>query len=448
MSNTPEPLAAFGAACLPSVIEGERGIGGRLKERPEDFLVEEQPLYQPSGGGEHAYLFVEKRGVSTLEMVGIIAGHFGVRERDVGYAGLKDKQAITRQVVSVWMPGRTVSDVPMLRHERVAILWADRHINKLRPGHLAGNRFSIRVRGVEPAAALAARRVLNRLAREGIPNIVGPQRFGPVEANHLVGRALILDRPGEALDALLGPSRDHPAAQAEARAHYARGEFALAAGAFPRSLRAERCAATLLARGVSAHHVVRALGRTALAFYASAFQSAVFNRVLAARLREGTLSTLAAGDLAFMHASRATFMVREAELADPRTPERLRDFEISPSGPMWGAAMRRAEGAPGAADLDALRACAVTPEDIERFAAEGGAIEGARRPLRVRLTDPEVEGGVDEHGAYVRCAFDLPRGSFATVVMHMLMGAGGAAPGSPPGGVEHSEDDGRGWDHE
>lgn len=123
------------------------GIGGTLKACPEDFLVEELPLYTPSGEGEHIYLLVEKRGMNAMEMYGLIAKHFRVKRSAVGYAGLKDKQAITRQVVSVHTPGKTVDDFPHFSHDQVKILWADQHDNKLRRGHLAGNRFSIKVRG-------------------------------------------------------------------------------------------------------------------------------------------------------------------------------------------------------------------------------------------------------------------------------------------------------------
>src|SRR5258705_7605481 len=85
-------------------------VGGRLKVRPEDFLVEELPLYQPCGQGEHIYLFVEKRGLPTMSVLGAIARHFGVRTRDIGFAGLKDKHAVTRQLVSVHVPGKRLAD--------------------------------------------------------------------------------------------------------------------------------------------------------------------------------------------------------------------------------------------------------------------------------------------------------------------------------------------------
>jgi tRNA pseudouridine13 synthase len=413
-------MAGFASGC-DSAAAGA-GIGGRLRERVEDFLVEEIPLYEPSGEGEHIYLFVEKHHLSTMEMVGVIAKHFGVRRRDVGYAGLKDKRAITRQVVSVWAPGKTVEDFPMLRHDKIGVLWADRHGNKLRRGHLKGNRFSIRIRGVPFQAVVHAQKVLDRLGQEGLANRIGEQRFGYLGNNHLVGRAIVLGRWGEAVERLLGPSESHPDAQPEARRAFTEGRYEEAIGGYHYSLRTERGVLKAMANGATAEQAVRSIEGASLSFFVTAFQSAVFNAVLGERERAGTLATLAEGDLAFMHASRASFMVGEAEMADPGIADRLARLEISPTGPMWGRTMRRAGGDVGRLELEALHAVGVTEEDLTRYAERGGELEGERRPLRVPVIDPDVEGGVDEHGAFVRCAFELPRGCFATSVMREIMG--------------------------
>lgn len=399
------------------------GIGGSLRERPEDFLVEEIPLYQPSGTGEHVYMLVQKRSMSTLDMVGVLAKHFGVRRHDIGFAGLKDKRAITRQVVSVRLPGGDVADVPMLRDDRLSVLWVDRHDNKLRRGHLRGNRFSIRVRGVAFQAALHAQRELERLARDGMPNRIGPQRFGMLGNNHLIGRALVLGHPDEAVAHLLGPCPEHPDAQPEARARFRDGRFGDAFAEMPASLRVERLVLDALARDANPEQALARVDNAAMSFFVSAFQSAVFNAVLADREASGTLGTLAEGDIAFMHASERTFLVGPSELGDPQTPQRLQELDISPSGPMWGTKMRRAQGTVGETEEAALTAAGVDEPAIARFAASGGRIEGARKPLRVPVIDPEVEGGADEHGMYVRCAFELPRGAFATSVMARIMGS-------------------------
>ncbi|MFG0258889.1 MAG: tRNA pseudouridine(13) synthase TruD, partial [Phycisphaerales bacterium JB041] len=143
---------------------------------------------------------------------------------------------------------------------------------------------------------------------------------------------------------------------------------------------------------------------------------------LSAREAAGTLGTLTEGDVAFMHSSQRTFAVGPDELDDPETSARLGRLEISPSGPMWGTRMRTAAGAVGRHELDALLASGVDEAAIEHFAEIGGEVEGGRKPLRVPVSSPEVEGGADEHGMYVRCAFDLPRGAFATSVMAAIMG--------------------------
>ncbi len=398
------------------------GTGGVIKQRPEDFLVEEIPLYEPAGEGEHIYLFIEKRGMSTGELVSLLASHFGVARFAVGYAGLKDKMAITRQVMSVHVPGRKIEDFPMIRHERASVLWSDYHANKLRPGHLRGNRFSIRVRGAPVSGVLSARATLARLARGGVPNRVGEQRFGPLENNHAVGRAIILGDFDGAVRLLLGPSPRAGGATAGAREAFARGDYVAALAAFPRAARAEQAALRALVRGGDSRGAVRAMDAGARRFFVSAFQSAVFNAVLDERLVAGTLGALVPGDLAMKHDNRAVFAVDDAARADPALADRLARVEISPTGPMWGTRMPRASGAILEAETGALERAGVTIEQLEAFdRGSGGLAEGARRALRVPMTDPEVEAGADEHGEFIRCAFDLPRGAFATVVLREVM---------------------------
>mgnify|MGYP001434141487 CR=1 FL=1 len=397
-------------------------IGGRLKERPTDFFVEEIPLVQPAGHGDYIYLMVEKVGLPTMEMATTIAKHFGVERSAVGLAGLKDKQAVTRQVVSVHAPGRRVEEIPHLRDPRLRVLWADYHTERLRRGHLAGNRFNIRVRGVEITAALHAKRVLSRLAQTGVPNRVGEQRFGFLMNNHLIGRALYLGDVRSAVDMLLAPHPNSPEHQVEARRLYAEGDYARASRAFPRHFRTESILLRYLAKGEEPEEAWARLDAGIRGFYYSAFQSAVFNAVLDRRLEAGTLAALLPGDLAFGNTSRELVAIDESNLHDPEL-ERLADrLELGPSGPMWGHAMRRAGGQVDQAEVSCLAEFGMRPADLEHPADEELDITaGTRRPLRVPITNIDVEGGVDEHGSYVRCAFDLPRGSFATTVMREVM---------------------------
>lgn len=417
--------AGFGAGVdAPVYLTGAvPGIGGVLKQRDEDFLVDEIPLYSPSGSGEHMYMYVEKRGMSTLQMRDELARHFRVPRHAIGHAGLKDKRAVTRQVVSVHIPGRKPEDFPSLEHPRIRVEWVDLHDNTLQRGHLAGNRFSIKVRGVPATAAVLARRAFSMLARTGAPNRFGAQRFGAMGNNHLVGRAMILGDAKGALGVLLGPGAASPGVQRESRAAYAAGDFEAALERMPGVFKGERQALRVLARGGDHAQALRAIDPTAAGFYVSSFQSAVFNAVLNRRVLEGTLDTLSPGDLAFIIKSRAVFEVTDATLTEPELEGRVKSFEVSASGPMWGTTMRRATGAVGLAELAALQGAGVTPDDLagcekrDRYPMIGGD----RRPLRIPVIDPDVEGGLDEHGPYVRCAFDLPRGSFATTVMDEIM---------------------------
>ncbi len=414
-----EPRRAY----LTGTIEG---TGGRIKQRPEDFLVEEIPAYEPCGSGEHVYLFVQKRGVSTLEVVRIVAEHFGVSRGAVGYAGLKDARGVTRQVLSVHLPGfhGDVSErFGMIRDERVGVLWVDRHTNKIRPGHLKGNRFSIRVREVEVRSVLTAKRVLEVLGRVGVPNRFGTQRFGVRGNNHVLGRLLLKgDGEGFVREMMGGDSAREGSGFSAACERFGKGDVEGALAAMPEWARVERRVLREMARGKEATRALRAIDRDTRAMYLSAVQGAVFNRVLEGRLREGTLAALKAGDLAFKHDSGAVFGVDEVLASSAETRERVARLEISPSGPMWGPKMMRAGGEVDEVEIRALEAEGLTVDDLGGVST--GMVElmpGVRRPLRVAVMLPEVEGGVDEHGAYVRVAFELARGAYATEVLEEIM---------------------------
>lgn len=398
------------------------GVGGDIKVRPEDFLVDEIPAYQPQGEGEHIYVLLEKRNLATMDAIAVIARHFGVKKSAVGYAGLKDKRAITRQVVSIHAPGRKPEDFPLLEHPAINILWADLHVNKLRVGHLQGNRFSIRIRNVEPSAVTRARKILDRLAKTGVPNRFGEQRFGYLGNNHLVARDMIAGDFQAAVEDLLGPNAARPEVNAEAREMFVKGRYAEAMDLYPRQARTERLLLQLLARGLPPGKAFGALEPGVRSFFLSAFQSAVFNAVLDRRLEDGTLESLALGDLAMKHVNRSVFAVDQSVLDDPETGARLARFDISPSGPMWGGTMMRAAGATDEREVAALASFGFTPEQIaEHDRSASVRLDGARRPLRVPLIDPDVEGGADDRGPYIRVAFELPRGSFATVVLREIM---------------------------
>jgi tRNA pseudouridine13 synthase len=152
---------------------------GRIKSAPEDFVVNEIPAYLPSGEGEHLYMHFTKRGLTTDEAVRRIADALGVSARDIGVAGLKDKIGVTSQWISVHAMDRSLDDrARALAIDGIQVHDARRHGNKLKTGHLAGNRFDIVVRDVPRDRAEEARAALERIGRDGVPNAFGSQRFG------------------------------------------------------------------------------------------------------------------------------------------------------------------------------------------------------------------------------------------------------------------------------
>jgi tRNA pseudouridine13 synthase len=282
----------------------------RIRTVPEDFEVEESPLYTPSGEGPHTWLWIEKRGRNTDDVLRALAAALDLPRREIGYAGRKDRQAVTRQWFSV----------PVSRDDRLAalagledsdpgfrILARERHSERLRVGQLLGNRFRLTVREVDDAAAAAARETLERLAVRGMPNRFGRQRFGRDGKNAERGaRILASDR-----------------------------------------LRGDRRRALLMV---------------------SAFQSQVFNRVL--ERRAATLDRLLPGDVAVVHETGGLFVVDDPGAE----AERLSRFEVSATGPIFGFKMRSPRGEAAAIEGEVMaefglppRGPASTPRGLKLF---------------------------------------------------------------------------------
>ena len=168
-------------------------ISGRMKLEPDDFVVEEIPGFEPSGSGEHAWLWVEKRGANTDWVAGQLARFAGVAPSVVGFAGLKDRHAVTRQVFTLQLPGQVDPDWNTLAVPGVRVLSATRHSRKLKRGALRGNRFRIRLREVRGDCEQVPER-LDRIAASGVPNYFGEQRFGRDGGNLDLARALFNGR--------------------------------------------------------------------------------------------------------------------------------------------------------------------------------------------------------------------------------------------------------------
>jgi len=400
------------------------GTGGTIKCRPEDFHVEELPLYPPAGQGEHVYLGIEKRERTTTDVVRRLAKLFNVRRSDIGYAGLKDKQAVTRQTFSVYLPktGTETDLLPRLEFTGLKLLWSARHANKLRRGHLAGNRFVLFIRQVAPPTVVRAKRVLDTLVAQGVPNFIGEQRFGHRQNNHLLGKLLLLEQWQEFLDTLLGrPDAYDSPPVAQARRFYEQHDYAQALELWPRWMHHDRQALDLLRQGKSARAAVLGIDAGQREFLLNAMQSAVFNQVLDQRLRAGTFDRLQAGDLAMKHENGSLFAV-DAAIAEAENTSTGRAAlkQVSPTGPMWGQHMMQPADAVLATEIAALNALGINVAQLGQ-AQSSGQVEGNRRSLRALVVNPDISAGTDDAGPFLRLAFDLPPGSYATTILREII---------------------------
>ncbi|NIQ93058.1 MAG: tRNA pseudouridine(13) synthase TruD [Desulfuromonadales bacterium] len=384
------------------------GTGGIFKESAEDFRVEEIPLYLPCGEGEHLYLDVEKTGLTTHDLVRRLARALNVRERDIGYAGLKDARATTRQFVSV--PGVTAEQAAGVRIDGVQILSARLHGNKLRLGHLAGNRFAIRLRHCQPQAAERAQAILEILGRKGAPNFFGEQRYGALGNSHLIGRAMLSGDYATAVRTIIGdPEKIRNERWREAAERYRAGEPDKALACLPGRMRTERSLLHALLDGKDHRQAVLRLPRKMLRLYLSACQSFLFDRLVAARLDE--LGTLRAGDLAIKHENGACFLVEDPA----KEQERADLFEISPTAPLFGYKIRLAEGPVGETERALLAAESIDADNFD--VGRGLSMPGERRAMRVPLSD--YSASAENDALLVR--FALPRGSYATSVLREIV---------------------------
>ena len=291
---------------------------GRYKVEPEDFVVEEVAAYEPCGNGSHVWMWIEKRGISTLDMLREMGNQLGRHQKWFGIAGLKDAQSISRQWVSMDLGDeRECED---LDSDYFRVLDVSRHNNKLRLGHLRGNRFHIVLRGTKDGDLEIAQQNLAELERVGVPNYFGEQRFGKRGANLQKGLEIL------------------------------RGDVMTAARRMPR----------------------RVFG-----LVLSAVQSEVFNRVIAARLDR--IGTVLPGDLATLHKNGATFVVEDPKLDQVRADA----MELSPSGPMPGPDMLVPTGEPLEIELAVLSQLELTGEEFNDlpFGLASGERKPLRMPV-------------------------------------------------------------------
>lgn len=317
---------------------GQPSLSGVLRSQPADFVVEEQLGFAPDGEGPHFMLWVEKTGANTEWVARQLARAVKCRPMDVGFCGMKDRHAVTRQWFSVPAPAAAVDwQVPDI--EGVRVLETHAHRRKLRRGAHRANRFSLTLRDVTGDDDLDER--VRQARQQGVPNYFGPQRFG---------------RDGD--------------------------------------------------------NVVRAVDGARGGVYLSAARSFLFNAVLAARVGRGDWNQLLPGEAVQLDGSGSFFI---AEAMDDVLLRRLAEFDIHPSGPLWGKGELPSRQDAAALENDVADAM---PELVALLANAGMRQE--RRALRLPVPTLEV---TRREGNLCVLAFELPPGAFATSVLREIIHA-------------------------
>jgi tRNA pseudouridine13 synthase len=397
----------------PYLTKSFSGIPGEIKAYPEDFIVEEIPAYEASGEGDHTYFLVEKRGVTTLDMIRRLARALGRSERDFGYAGLKDSRAITRQMVS--LEHADEKQIASLELDGIKIISINRHSNKIKLGHLSGNKFWIKLRNTVSNAKAASEPCLKMLAERGVPNYFGVQRFGIRGDSWILGRSILHEDYKEFMAQLCGRPADFEKDHIrKARELYDKGMYELAGQVWPGFFRdAKRCCKILAGNPEGHFKAFTTVDRKLIKLFLSAYQSYLFNEVMAKRI--DTLDKIIPGDLAAREDNGAVFRVEDVAVEQDRADR----FEISPTGPIYGYRMMEAGGAEKEIEDSILKEERITLEDFKK--PKGLKLRGSRRTFRVRMYNLEVDEGSDVNGAYLYLRFDLPSGSYATAVLRELM---------------------------
>jgi tRNA pseudouridine13 synthase len=396
---------------LPYLTRDLPGIGGRIKERIEDFRVEEIPLYQPSGRGTHTYFTVAKTGIPTNVAADRIARYMGVRSMEIGIAGMKDSQACTTQTMS--MEYADADKLRRFRDTNIKIVDVTYHTNKLRIGHLSGNKFALRIRGAGASNLAQAKRIMDVLVARGVPNYFGQQRFGSRGDTGLLGAAMVRGDLKVFVEIFLGHAiaSDPPDCKA-ARDAFDAGYYDRALKHWPRHYTDQRHALIAYKRKGSPTAAIAAVDKRLKRLFVSAFQSEIFNHVLARRIDQ--IDTVQLGDLA-EKIDGGVFTVEDLAVEQARAGL----FEISPTGPIVGTRCNLAGGAVGQLEQAVLDEFGARMEDFRHIGELHS--KGSRRALRFKIESPSLRAGIDGFGQYIELEFLAPPGCYATVLLREMM---------------------------
>lgn len=405
-------------------ITSQEGIGGEIRHKYEDFYVEEIPASQPSGSGPNTWIFIEKIGRNTLDVVLDIAREYKLSRKRMGFAGMKDKAAITRQWICVSnMEGKNLQDLEEKLYN-VKILKITQNEKKLRIGQLLGNKFKILVRNtLDPESDVrTAQDILAKLRDVGVANYYGWQRFGKKRPNtHIVGKFLVRNDLKGAVDSYIGnPYPEEQEHIQNARKLYDEGEFYEAYQSMPAGMRYEKMMLKELMKEYkkkdelddnSYIKALRSLPKPLSRMFVHAYQSSLFNKAVSERVKLG-IDRYIEGDIIIDNGEHIIHKFKVEEIQ-----EQIKNFQAHSTAPLYGSKVPMANDKVGEMERRILQEENLKPEDfiVPKMPKLGS--HGLRRAIRFKVWDITAQQ-VDEG---VLLGFSIPKGCYATAVLREVM---------------------------
>ncbi|RAP53968.1 MAG: tRNA pseudouridine(13) synthase TruD [Methanosphaera sp. rholeuAM130] len=401
-----------------------KGTGGNIRCSNEDFYVEEVPLSLPTGQGPNTWIEILKNGKTTLDVVLDVARHLRLSRKRMGFAGMKDKSAVTRQwiCVSNITPEELPDDLEDTLYN-VKILDIKSNQRKLRIGQLKGNKFKIAIRGIDDCdeACTNAESVLDSLEITGVPNYYGFQRFGELRCNtHLVGKALVEGNIKKAVDTYIGNPAEGEYSQAyQSRQLYDEGKLQESYELMPKSMRYERYMIQELIRSSKKGQLeekdyirsIEALPKPLKRMFVNAYGSYLFNKVVNERSKIG-INKYLDGDIIIDQDERWVHEINEETIE-----EDIDNFTLNPTAPLMGSKVPLAEGVQGEIEKKVVEDENISQESFACPKTPKLGSHGIRRSIRFKIEQTNVRK-IDDG---IEVEFFIPKGCFATAVLREIM---------------------------
>ncbi|WP_409200314.1 tRNA pseudouridine(13) synthase TruD [Methanobrevibacter sp. DSM 116169] len=404
-----------------------KGIGGTIRNTYEDFYVEEIPEILPDGEGPNIWIWIEKVGRTTFDVLLDISRDLHIDRKRMGFAGMKDKKAVTRQWICIanMESDAQLDEVNALKDDvyKTEFLKVTRGRKKLRMGQLIGNKFKILVKDIDDIedATIRSSDVLKKLELTGVPNYFGWQRFGKPRTNtHLVGEALIQNDLKKAVGLYIGdPSEDESDSSQVARSLYDEGKLTESLDAMSKGMRYEKMMIRELIRDSkkgdltdkSYKKALNALPKPIQRIFVHAYQSYLFNAVVSERVAMG-MNKYIEGDI---------IIGNDEKIIRDKTPEQFQElidnFEANPTSPLYGTKVPFAGGEVGLMEEKILNSYNLTREDFEVPKMPRLGSHGLRRAMRFKIWDTSATATPEG----VLLEFSINKGSYATAVLREIM---------------------------